>query len=168
MPLLIGQFQIWSCLIYWVFEFPRKVTVFAGACTEWKMGREKQRKRWTDLTDSINKIAEEKARSAKDELLPSWSVSQRNPKERPRLFFILHLSLNNLLLSLHLSTGKISAFCGVLNLLQCLHVGICANQSKDLWKTYRYRQVQRIYWLYLYYMRLVNIPTPINNIYISI
>lgn len=44
------------------------------------------------LTDAIDEITKEEPRGANEELLPFRPVRQRNPKERPSLFFILHLS----------------------------------------------------------------------------
>lgn len=45
------------------------------------------------LADAIDKVSKEEARRANEELLPSGSVSERNPKQRPVLLFVFHFCL---------------------------------------------------------------------------
>lgn len=58
------------------------------------------------LTYAVNKIAKEKPRRANEELFPSWSISQRNSKQRPFLLFILHCRLSLCYFSLVLNSRK--------------------------------------------------------------
>lgn len=56
-----------------------------------KQRNPKRRLKETNLTNTINEVAKEKPRRANEKLLPFRSMSERNPKQGPRLILVFHL-----------------------------------------------------------------------------